>query len=703
MKLTTLAYVLGTLCATHLVYAQLSTDTLLPCSVNPHQLTIPDQGWRLWPDTQAPWQNDALYLPSEVNLGQLPVNTPTGGWGTLNPSTGMSVSLPASVEEYYWGKLSSRPYTSLFSGVPEYAAFGSGSFFGADLQVSNGAYRGVSWFWRYVNIPASFSGKEITLHLRSFRQRVEVYVNQQLVGYSLIAETAYDCDVAKALKPGQRNLIAIRVTNPGGNYDWYDPGTLTWGKYTFHAGRGVGGLDRDLTLRAHDSVHLSDAWVLNTQQITSVKAYAQLQYDRSQSASATVRFSVIDPRSGTIVATADAAASVPAHESVEVSAACSHPGAQAWSPDSPCLYRLRVELLESPLVTSDQRDVTFGFRWFTPKGIGTDAVLTLNGERIRLYSALDWGWWGFSGLWPRPEQARKEVYAAKTLGLNMIQFHRDLGKAEALDADDEGGLMRYMEPGGGQLSFADQGYNLTLPTPTQPPIDTSGNGGDAKTFSERYEEYRILYMVRDHRSHPSLMIYCVQNEDMPDLHNERIFRILHEMHAEDPSRTIVLHSGDHPPINQAFYLPYDETIYHDDGTGYSGWWDYHTVGGPGTWQDDLYVSPTKFSHYSDDYRQIVMWGEMMGSGTADNHELILQQIQQGDGDSYDKQDHQQILDAYNLFLDNATSKATPGAFGGITKGCNPSSRRMVWCTALARPSSWTSLFSMKPTRRIRAA
>ena len=85
-----------------------------------------------------------------------------------------------------------------------------------------------------------------------------MYVNQQLVGYSLIAETAYDCDVAKALKPGQRNLIAIRVTNPGGNYDWYDPGTLTWGKYTFHAGRGVGGLDRGLTLRAHDSVHLSD-------------------------------------------------------------------------------------------------------------------------------------------------------------------------------------------------------------------------------------------------------------------------------------------------------------------------------------------------------------------------------------------------------------------------------------------------------------
>src|SRR5271165_5117805 len=106
-----------------------------------------------------------------------------------------------------------------------------------------------------------------------------------------------------------------------------------------------------------------------------------------------------------------------------------------------------------------------------------------------------------------------------------------------------------------------------------------------------------------------------------------------------------------PPSTRPFTCRTTRLFTTMTGTGYSGWWDYHTVGGPGTWQDDLYVSPKNFSHYSDDYRQIVMWGEMMGSGTADNHELILQQIQQGDGDSYDKQDHQQILDAYNLFLD----------------------------------------------------
>ena len=40
-------------------------------------VTIPDGGWRLWPDTKAEWKNDDLYLPDEVNLATLPVNPPT--------------------------------------------------------------------------------------------------------------------------------------------------------------------------------------------------------------------------------------------------------------------------------------------------------------------------------------------------------------------------------------------------------------------------------------------------------------------------------------------------------------------------------------------------------------------------------------------------------------------------------------------------
>jgi hypothetical protein len=67
-------------------------------------------GWRLWPDRDAAWTNDTLYLPSEIKLDQMPVNPPTDGWPALNDQQGMAVTLPSMVEEHYWGKFDTRPY-----------------------------------------------------------------------------------------------------------------------------------------------------------------------------------------------------------------------------------------------------------------------------------------------------------------------------------------------------------------------------------------------------------------------------------------------------------------------------------------------------------------------------------------------------------------------------------------------------------------
>src|ERR1700692_4084951 len=68
-------------------------------------------GWRLWPDRQATWKDDTLYLPSDVHLDQMPVNPPTGGWQVLDDNQGIPVTLPGTVEEHYWGKFGTRPYS----------------------------------------------------------------------------------------------------------------------------------------------------------------------------------------------------------------------------------------------------------------------------------------------------------------------------------------------------------------------------------------------------------------------------------------------------------------------------------------------------------------------------------------------------------------------------------------------------------------
>ena len=604
---------------------------------------IPDDGWRLWPDVKAEWEEDRLFLPDEARLEELPRNLPTGGWSSLYATQGVSITLPVSVEEYYWGSISSRSYFEK-DGAHEY------EYANIDPQVKNGAYRGVSWFWRTVEIPKEFEGKHITLQVRGFRQRIEIFLNGELVGYDLIAETAYCCDVTRAARPGQPNTLAIRITNPGGTYDWRDFTYMQWGKYVFHAGRGFGGLDRALVLRAHDAAYLEDTWVLNRRDKVSIEAHAKINNSITEPLVAWVNFVIIDDVDDRELASGSARVQIAAQNSSETWLILNCPQAILWSENSPKLYKLKIQLVkdhsEPPLDTCER---TFGFRWFEPEGIGGNARLMLNGHRIRLYSAIEFGYWGFNGLWPTPQLAEQQALAAKTLGLNALQYHRNLGKTEALDADDRHGLLRSMEPGGGWLAFGDQGFSFDSP-PTQGPIDVSGRSGDAKTFSERYMEWRILRMMRDHRSHPALVLYCLQNEINPDLHNKRIFRILSMMHREDPSRTIILHSG--PKVsNQVFYLPYNDRAYVDDGTGYSGWADVHTVEGAGVWEDDLYVDPSYFTQSSNNYREISAHGEMLGWGTADNHELILEQISRHGGHSYDRQDHEEALGGYKQFLD----------------------------------------------------
>lgn len=493
---------------------------------------ISDGGWRLWPDTNAAWQNDKIYLPDEVKLDSLPVNPPTGGWDMLSDNQGVSVTLPGTVEEHYWGKFGLRHYTD-----DEYFYAGKG-----DQQPMNGSYEGVSWWWQNVLVPKSYSNKIILLHIRGARQRAEVFVNHQLVGYDIIAETSFSCDISRAVRPGEINQIAIRITNPGGRFDWLDTQTLKWGNVSFQASHGFGGLDRGMTLTAESPVYLSDVWVLNTPKVRTVSAHATVCNTTDGEQQGNLSFSVVNPQTGAVLATGTVLASLPPHSSSDVAMSLHCPDAQLWKLDSPRLYEMRAELeISGNAAMGDEFEREFGFRWFEPRGIGGRAGLYLNDQRIRLYTAISWGFWGLNGLWPTPALAEKEVRDAKALGLNMLNFHRNLGKEEVLAEQDKLGLLRYTEPGGGVTSF--QKAKHTNTRGVQQNLDISGTGGEAETFAQRYEDEKIIRMIRQFRSHPSVVIYSIQNEPDLDLRDPRLWNLLRTMHALDQSRVIVAKSG----------------------------------------------------------------------------------------------------------------------------------------------------------------
>jgi hypothetical protein len=393
-------------------------------------------------------------------------------------------------------------------------------------------------------------------------------------------------------------------------------------------GHAFGGLDRGITLTAHGPVRFTDTWVLNTPSPRTVEAHATLTNEGEAEAGAPVIAAVIDPATGKTLCQAETQCALPAHGTASVALKLTAPNAKLWDLAHPNLYRLRFQFAGN---TADDRTTPFGFRWFAPSGVGSNAVLRLNGDRIRVYSAISWGFWGLNGLWPTPALARKEVLTAKSLGLNALNFHRNIARAECLDDADRMGLLRYTEPGGGMTLF--------------------WNKQDAEDSFQRYMQDKIVRMVRDARSHPSLMMYVVQNElDDTTYKHPLAAKVVRRIHAEDPSRVVVLKSGISVP-GEMWMMPYDDTLYVDDGKGYSGWWDSHTVGTPDAWVDGNYRGPDDYVYRNTDRREIVDYGEMGGSGTADNHALMLRQIQAMGGASFDRLDHQEIDTAYNRFLD----------------------------------------------------
>jgi hypothetical protein len=587
---------------------------------------IADEGWTLWLDRAAQWQQDVIHLPEQVPpMSALPVNPPTGGWDALYRGQGLAVTLPTTVEEHFWGRFGERPYTA-----DEYR------YAEDDPVPQNGAVPGVSWWWKAIDIPASAQGQQVWLHIRGARMRAEVFLNEVLVGYSIMSELPIDCDLTAAMKPGQPNRLAIRITNPGGRFDWKDSNNTAWGQVKLYHSHGFGGIDRGLALSVHPvEGRIRDAWVLNTPDPRVVTVHAEIAASQA-----------VKP--GDLGATVlDATgAKVPAHvtlERLDTAAGVATarlrvhvPSARLWDLDTPHLYHVRLQWQAGKAV--DTRAVRFGFRWFAAEGIGKNAMFRLNGRRIKLYTAISWGYWGYNGLFPTPELARREVVAAKALGLNSLSFHRNVGKPEVLDVQDELGLTRTMEPGAGRMAIG-----RTL----KPGERLSA----AEAFSRDFMVSKCRAMVRALRSHPSLVHYTLQNEVSADLANPDVEAVLRAMHDLDPSRSVILNDGFvGRGAAQAMFLPYDDHYYRSDVEKAGGWWVNHQGAGD-QWYDKFYADKANFIHRQTMPGAIVEFGEMEGCAVGDNHPRMIADIRRHGGKSYDLEDHVAIADGAAAFLD----------------------------------------------------
>jgi hypothetical protein len=541
-------------------------------------------GWFVWLDKTAAYQSDVIY-PANFNLATLPVNAPTVGWGQLfsnpipwqnvgtNSSAVLQVSVPGTVEEYFW-------------------------------NANNGDYRGVSWWGRDFTATGT-AGKKVKIWIENTRLRSEVYVNQRLVGYDCVGNLPFESDITSALVAGT-NKLALRITDPDGNFSWgdYDP-PISWGNQKILVSHGFGGVMGKVKLIVEEPVAVKDLYVKNKPAITEVDVTATVANEGTTAWSGSMAMDVMttDPTPVSVYTTTITGLSVNAGASTMVTRTISVPSAKVWDVGKGNLYNLKAVLSNGSGVAGDGLQQRFGFRWFDIVNHTTgNAMYRLNGKRIFLKTAISWGFFPANGMYATPAMVTAQIDAAQSLGLNMLNFHRCIGQTIVLDAADERGLLYYEEPGAYSSYYChlfNSGYN----NQTLPRTDWNNFG-----IGRQMGREKVLRMVMRDRSHPSLIQFNMVNEPGGGLINETK-QDMRDAHALDPSRFLTYGSGFQNEgdngDNKCHMLPNDTAQY------YYGFCDIHNLNGMamGSYFDSSYINPTNYQRYTTDTREIRFWGE----------------------------------------------------------------------------------------------
>ncbi|HWE48387.1 MAG TPA: glycoside hydrolase family 2 TIM barrel-domain containing protein [Bryobacteraceae bacterium] len=313
-----------------------------------------------------------------------------------------------------------------FSGIPDakqiLVPF---SFEALRSGIGERSFHPCVWYQRSFEVPAAWDQRRVLLNFGAVDYRALVWVNGIVVGSHEGGHTPFCLDVTGALTAG-KNTVVVRVEDPPtdryiprGKQHWEEtPASIFYARTT--------GIWQTVWLEPVSPSYLRNVRITSTT-AGSITVSAKIA---SPSTSQFMTMTVIDR--GRTLASAMSLADGP---TVTVSAHISDP--VLWSPDTPHLYDLRLEL-HGPEGRLDAVASYFGIR-----SIGTqDGKVILNGNPLYLKTVLDQGYWPESNLTPPSDEAIiEDIRRTKDLGFNGVRKHQKVEDPRYLYWADRMGLL----------------------------------------------------------------------------------------------------------------------------------------------------------------------------------------------------------------------------------------------------------------------
>ena len=369
--------------------------------------------------TAAPGMEDGpvTLTPADVRFVRLTVLKSSGtGWASVRE---FQIRTTESGQEAAWRP----PATKLASDPAARDAFASTSFddagwdkisvpsnwemLGYSLPTYNGVDNTVGQYRRSVTVPASWAGRRIYWHFDGALDGAEIFVNGQKAGYHESGYTAFNVDLTGLLKPGQRNLFAVRVskTTPSDDCETGD----------FQA---MGGIYRDTSLIAVPQTHVSDITVRTplsaNYKDATLAAMVQVQGTPGQTVAVTGK--LMRGSGQPTAVTLAGAGHVQADGTALVAMSAPVKAPALWSAEKPNLYYVVFSVASNnkPVERVEQR---FGFKQIEIK----NNIVLWNGMPIKCTGTCRHDFWADKGFALTEANWVKDLNMMKAANINAIR------------------------------------------------------------------------------------------------------------------------------------------------------------------------------------------------------------------------------------------------------------------------------------------
>ena len=370
-------------------------------------------------------------------------------------------------------------------------------------------WKGEGWYRKTLDIPASYSGKNIILIFDGIMSRPEVYLNGQLAGKWDYGYNSFYLDVTKLVNFKGKNFLAIHADTREHDSRWY-PGA---------------GIYRKIQMVAVDPLHIQ---VWGTQITTPVikSNYAEVRImntvvNNSAKTEENVKVEtiVLNPK-GVEVGRKETTAKIISGQSREVETTIGLTNPQRWDLEHPVLYQLKTNIYKGDVLV-DSSISPFGIRTIR---ITPSNGLYLNEKRVTLKGVNLHHDQGLLGGAFNVRAMERQIEIMQSMGCNAIRTSHNMAAPELYELCDKMGMLVFDE------AFDKYDKKADI-------LETT----DFEEFAQR----NIKNFVERDRNHPCVFIWSVGNEMGDVQYNinngfHRLQTMINYVRKYDPTRPVTM-------------------------------------------------------------------------------------------------------------------------------------------------------------------